>query len=112
MTFRYQHQQELFVAVEGMYTGQFVYCGKKANLIMGNVVPLLPILEGAAVCNVEHHVGDCGVFARDYPIVISHILIMEPPGTSFHLVPRRLYQVGAEPWLVKLPVDTGLRSHC
>ncbi|KAL6535034.1 60S ribosomal protein L8 [Orobanche minor] len=26
--FRFQHQKELFVAAESMYTGQFVYCGK------------------------------------------------------------------------------------
>jgi ribosomal protein L2 len=58
-----------------MYTGQFVYCGKKANLMVGNVLPLRSVPEGAVVCNVEHHVGDRGVFARasgDYAIVISH----------------------------------------
>ncbi|KAE8674018.1 60S ribosomal protein L8 [Hibiscus syriacus] len=58
-----------------MYTGQFVYCGKKATLVVGNVLPLRSIPEGAVVCNVEHHVGDRGVFARasgDYAIVISH----------------------------------------
>ena len=27
--YRYQLRKELFVATEGMYTGQFVYCGKK-----------------------------------------------------------------------------------
>uniref|UniRef100_A0A2C9W6E2 Uncharacterized protein n=1 Tax=Manihot esculenta TaxID=3983 RepID=A0A2C9W6E2_MANES len=73
--FRYKHQKELFVAAEGMYTGQFVYCGKKAILMVGNVLPLRSILEGVVVCNVEHHVGDRGVFARcsgDYAIVISH----------------------------------------
>nr|DAD46999.1 TPA_asm: hypothetical protein HUJ06_016936 [Nelumbo nucifera] len=73
--FRYKHQKELFVAAEGMYTGQFVYCGKKANLMVGNVLPLRSVPEGAVVCNVEHHVGDRGVFARcsgDYAIVISH----------------------------------------
>ncbi|KAK6134938.1 hypothetical protein DH2020_031316 [Rehmannia glutinosa] len=59
--FRFQHQKELFVAAEGMYTGQFVYCGKKANLVVGNVLPLRSIPEGAVVCNVEHHVGDRGV---------------------------------------------------
>ncbi|KAE8655037.1 60S ribosomal protein L8 [Hibiscus syriacus] len=53
--FRYKKQKELFVAAEGMYTGQFVYCGKKATLVVGNVLPQL---------NVDHHVGDCGVFAR------------------------------------------------
>jgi len=73
--FRYKLQKELFVAAEGMYTGQFVYCGKKANLMVGNVLPLASIPEGAVVCNVEHHVGDRGVLARasgDYAIVISH----------------------------------------
>ncbi|KAE8668896.1 60S ribosomal protein L8 [Hibiscus syriacus] len=73
--FRYKKQKELFVAAEGMYTGQFVYCGKKATLVVGNVLPLRSIPEGAVVCNVEHHVGDRGVFARasgDYAIVISH----------------------------------------
>ncbi|KAJ0481691.1 60S ribosomal protein L8 [Helianthus annuus] len=58
-----------------MYTGQFVFCGKKANLMVGNVLPLRSIPEGAVVCNVEHHVGDRGSFARasgDYAIVISH----------------------------------------
>ncbi|KAJ6736818.1 60S RIBOSOMAL PROTEIN L8-1 [Salix viminalis] len=69
--FRYKKQKELFVAAEGMYTGQFVYCGKKANLMVGNVLPLRSVPEGAVVCNVEHHVGDRGVFARasgDYAI--------------------------------------------
>ncbi|MBA0759708.1 hypothetical protein Gotri_022549, partial [Gossypium trilobum] len=31
--FRYRKQKELFVAAEGMYTRQFVYCGKKATLM-------------------------------------------------------------------------------
>ncbi|MBA0878912.1 hypothetical protein Goshw_026122 [Gossypium schwendimanii] len=56
--FRYKKQNELFVAAEGMYIGQFVYCGKKATLMVGNVLPLRSIPEGAVVCNVEHHVGD------------------------------------------------------
>merc|ERR1719361_2015546 len=28
-----------FIATEGMYTGQFIYCGKKAQLKIGNVLP-------------------------------------------------------------------------
>ncbi|CAA6656518.1 unnamed protein product [Spirodela intermedia] len=43
--------------------------------MVGNVLPLRSIPEGAVVCNVEHYVGDRGVFARcsgDYAIVISH----------------------------------------
>lgn len=72
---RYKKQKELFVAAEGMYTGQFLYCGKKATLVVGNVLPLRSIPEGAVVCNVELHVGDRGALARasgDYAIVISH----------------------------------------
>jgi large subunit ribosomal protein L8e len=73
--FRHKHQKELFVAAEGMYTGQFVYCGRCATLSIGNVLPLRGIPEGAVVCNVEHHVGDRCFFAMasgDYAIVISH----------------------------------------
>ncbi|RID46813.1 hypothetical protein BRARA_I03453 [Brassica rapa] len=72
---RYKKQKELFVAAEGMYTGQFLYCGKKATLVVGNVLPLRSIPEGAVVCNVELHVGDRGAPARasgDYSIVIAH----------------------------------------
>ncbi|WOL04738.1 hypothetical protein Cni_G13460 [Canna indica] len=58
-----------------MYTDQFVYYGRKASLMVGNVLPIRSIPEGAVVCNVEHHVGDRGVLTRasgDYAIVISH----------------------------------------
>ncbi|KAF3957313.1 hypothetical protein CMV_017662 [Castanea mollissima] len=36
--FRYKKQNKLFVAAEGMYTSQVVYCGKKATLVFGNVL--------------------------------------------------------------------------
>jgi large subunit ribosomal protein L8e len=38
--YRYKIRKELFVATEGMYTGQFIYCGKKAHLAIGNVMPI------------------------------------------------------------------------
>ena len=43
-------------------------------LSIDDVLPLRRILEGAFICNIEHHVGDCGAFARasrDYAIMIS-----------------------------------------
>merc|ERR1712063_139335 len=46
---KYKLQKELFVAVEGMYTGQLVYCGSKAKLTVGNVLPLREIPEGTIV---------------------------------------------------------------
>jgi len=37
---------ENFVAAEGMFSGQFVYCGTKAALKIGNVLPLGKMPEG------------------------------------------------------------------
>lgn len=39
-TYRYKQRIEFFVAVEGMYTGQFVYAGAKATLSVGNILPV------------------------------------------------------------------------
>eukprot|EP01018_Ginkgo_biloba_P010849 Gb_36541 [translate_table: standard] len=78
-----QHQKELFTAAEGMHTGQFVYCWKKANLTVGNVLPLRSVPEGAIVCNVEQHVGDRGALSELLVIMsllLVATLIMELPG--------------------------------
>ncbi|GLC46225.1 60S ribosomal protein L8 [Pleodorina starrii] len=72
---RYKHQKSLFVAAEGVYTGQFIYCGRKAALSIGNVKPLGDMPEGTIVCNVEEKAGDRGALARcsgDYAIVVAH----------------------------------------
>merc|ERR1711865_518334 len=58
--YRYKRDNELMVATEGMYTGQFIYCGKKASLTVGNV---------------EAKSGDRGAFARGsgcFAVVITH----------------------------------------
>jgi len=73
--YKYKRVQELFVAPEGMFTGQAVVCGAKASLAIGNVLPLGQIPEGCIVCNVEEKTGDRGRMARasgDYCIIISH----------------------------------------
>lgn len=62
--YRYRKVTETFVATEGMYTGQFVYCGKKATLAVGNILPLESLPEGTIVCNVEEKTGDGGALAR------------------------------------------------
>jgi len=38
--YRYKHRTEYFVAVEGLFTGQFVYAGSKAALSVGNILPV------------------------------------------------------------------------
>jgi len=73
--YRYRHVTETFIAPEGVYTGQFVYCGKKAQLSVGNVLPIGSMPEGTIVCNVEEKAGDRGALARssgNYATVISH----------------------------------------
>jgi len=73
--YQYKLDKELFICAEGMYSGQFVYCGKKAQLTVGNVLPLSSMPEGTIICNVEAKVGDRGCFARgsgNYATIISH----------------------------------------
>lgn len=58
-----------------MYTGQFIYAGKKATLTVGNVLPLGSVPEGTVVTNVEEKMGDRGVLGRtsgNYVTVIGH----------------------------------------
>merc|ERR1712226_1659393 len=50
---KYRHQKELFIAAEGTYTGQFIYCGKKATLNIGNIMPVGEMPEGTIICNLE-----------------------------------------------------------
>jgi len=73
--YRFKRDNELWVACEGMYTGQFIYCGKKAILTCGNILPLRSVPEGTVVCNVESRPGDRGCMARasgNFVVVISH----------------------------------------
>jgi len=73
--YKFKTVKENFIAAEGMYTGQFIYCGTKASLKVGNVLPLGNMPEGTIVCNVESQPGDRGRLARasgDYCSIISH----------------------------------------
>merc|ERR1719198_216227 len=38
--YRYKLKSEFFIAPEGLYSGQHVFCGKKAQIAVGNVLPL------------------------------------------------------------------------
>merc|ERR1711881_108444 len=73
--YRYKLRTETFIATEGLSTGAFVFCGKKATLAVGNVLPLAQLPEGTIVCNVEEQAGDRGALARtsgNYATVIGH----------------------------------------
>ncbi|KAI8324047.1 60S ribosomal protein L2 [Martensiomyces pterosporus] len=73
--YRFKTRTELFIATEGMYTGQFVYCGKKAQLVVGNTLPIGEMPEGTIVSNIEEKPGDRGSLARtsgNYATIIGH----------------------------------------
>lgn len=73
--YRYKLRTEYFVAAEGMYTGQHIFCGKKAQIAVGNVLPIHNIPEGSLICNVEQYSGDRGSFAKtsgSFAIIVSH----------------------------------------
>eukprot|EP01084_Bolivina_argentea_P114097 203222_1 len=73
--FKYKKLTHTMVAPEGIYSGEFLYFGKRAQLAIGNVLPIKNLPEGAIICNVEDKLGDRGTLARasgDYCIVISH----------------------------------------
>lgn len=75
--YKYRKQTFTMIATEGMYSGQFVYAGKKAALAVGNTLPLSEMPEGTIVCNVEEKHGDRGALARtsgNYATVIAHNL--------------------------------------
>jgi len=74
----YKHgkRTETFVATEGMFTGQFIYCGAKANVKIGNILPVGAMPEGTIICFVEQQAGDLGKLARASGtccIIISHM---------------------------------------
>ena len=45
--------QGLYAPFTTLVLVQFVYCGKKATLSIGNVKPVGDMPEGSIVCNVE-----------------------------------------------------------
>ena len=70
-----QRDEETIVAPEGVYSGQFVYFGKKAQLTVGNVKPVGQMPEGTIVCNMERYPADRGKIAKcsgEYVTIIGH----------------------------------------
>jgi len=73
--YKYGLKKELMVAAEGLYTGQYIYCGKKATITVGNVLPVGQMPEGTVICQLEEKKGDRGKIARtsgNYATIVSH----------------------------------------
>jgi len=74
--YHYKKQNVQWTATEGMYTGQFIYCGKKAQLVPGNCIPLADMPPGTVINNCEKLQGDKGAFAKTsggFAQIIGHI---------------------------------------
>lgn len=73
--YKYKLDKFNMIAVEGMFTGQFIYCGKSATLTVGNVLPVGKMPEGTLVSNIEEKPGDRGGLARTsgcFATVVGH----------------------------------------
>ncbi|KAF8821347.1 ribosomal protein RPL8 [Cardiosporidium cionae] len=73
--YKYRVNKEMMIAVEGMHTDQFVYCGKSASFNVGNVLPIGKLPEGTVISNLEEKPGDRGVIARTsgtHATVVGH----------------------------------------
>jgi len=62
--YKFKLKKELWPAMEGVHTGQFIYCGSKAQLNVGNVLPVGKMPEGTVTGMVEEKATDRGRFAR------------------------------------------------
>jgi len=72
----YCKKKSYMVAVEGMFTGQFIFSGKKAEIKIGNCLPLSAMPEGTWVCNIEERPGDRGKMCRasgTYAVIRTHL---------------------------------------
>merc|ERR1712072_372496 len=87
----YKLDKNLMPAVEGTYSGQFVYCGRKAQLVVGNTLPVGQMPEGTIISNCEVRPGDRGTVARcsgDYCTIIAqdvergHTKVRLPSGSK------------------------------
>merc|ERR1711907_387930 len=71
----YKHQTSIIIAVDGIYSGQLIYAGRRAKIAIGNILPLGMLPEGTLVCNLEQTVGDRGCLVRssgNYAVIVAH----------------------------------------
>merc|ERR1712077_154353 len=73
--YKYRKVTETIVCPEGICTGQFIHCGKKAQLAIGNCLPIGSMPEGVIACSLEEKCGDRGKIAKAsgaYVTIIAH----------------------------------------
>jgi len=104
---KFQKVKVNFIAVEGMYTGQYIFCGKKATLTLGNVLPIGRMPEGTVLSNVERKTGDRGTLARasgESAVIISHSKENNTTRVKLPSGAKKLSHLIVEQWLESLEV--------
>lgn len=91
--YKNKKDKQLMLATDGLYSGQFVYVGKKAKLTIGNILPVGLMPEGTIISNVESQTGDRGKLARssgESAVIVSH---NEEDGTTRVKLPSGMKKV-------------------
>lgn len=65
--------QELFITPNGIYTGHFVYCGKKAQLNIGSVLLVGTMPKVTIVCCLEEKLGDLASWPKPLGMMLLHL---------------------------------------
>merc|ERR1712032_1074941 len=105
--YKYGKDNEIFVAAEGTSTGQFIYAGKKAQLYIGNIMPIgnMPKVLHAAVSSPRSVTEVSSPRAPETPVSSSPTTpTLARPESSSHLAPRRSLTLDAELPSVSSPV--------
>ena len=88
-------------AAEGVYVGQKITLGSKAEPVNGDIMPLASVPEGYQVFNIEMRPGDGGKLVRQaggYALItgksLKTIMIMLPSGKSKEIDARSRATIG------------------
>jgi large subunit ribosomal protein L2 len=95
------NSQETVYAAEGTMTGQKIEYGKKAEINLGNVLPLKELPEGCPVFNIELTPGDGGKLIRSagsYALILTkdekNVYLKLPSGKKVSFLPECRATVG------------------
>nr|MDO8112615.1 50S ribosomal protein L2 [Candidatus Sigynarchaeota archaeon] len=93
--------KQLYLPAEGMFVGDKVHFGPKADLQIGSIKPLNDIPDGTIIFNVEGKPGDGGKFARASGLaatLLEHadrgVIVQLPSGKKHLLHPKCRATIG------------------
>ncbi|MBS7616446.1 50S ribosomal protein L2 [Candidatus Bathyarchaeota archaeon] len=99
---RFENGDNCYLVIpEGIYLGQQIQMGGKAQVEIGNILPLGNVPEGTMVCNIELKPGDGGKIAKSsgtYATVVAHTadgtMIKLPSGKTRYISDRCRATIG------------------